>query len=263
MDFFIEPEQINNTTTKYTSICKGKFGTITRKLIVDEKISKLLKKKVGEYISIICNNFSLYDNTTYDYLSRRVINNINELLDKKKYKKILVVGIGNDNIIADSLGPKTIDKIIVTGNFSSSSFANVWALSPSVLAKTGIATADIVKQITKLICPDIVILIDVLTCNNIMYLGKSIQLSTVITPGGGVGNKQPTINSKFLGCPTVVIGVPLIVNANTLGINREIYLTTKDIDEVVDIYSTIIANAINKFSHTNFSYKQLKNLIQR
>ena len=263
MDFFIEPEQINDTFGKYTKITNGKYNTTTRYLHVDKKLEKLIKKKEGDYISIICEQFSMYNTSTYEYLTKTIIKMIKKLFEGYKPNKILVVGIGNNQIVADSLGPKTIDKIIVTGDFASSVFANVWALTPSVFAKTGIATADIVKQTGKIVNPDVVILIDVLSCNNIDYLGKSIQLSTNITPGGGVGNKQPTIDEQYIGCPTIVIGVPLIINGQLLGVDRQIFLTTKDIDELTNIYSTIIATAINKFAHKNFTYEQIVKLMQK
>ena len=263
MDFFIEPEQTKDTFVNFANTTNGKYSTTIRYLHVDKKLEKILNKKQGDYISIFCKEFSLYDTSTYEYLTKTIIKMINKILTGKKPKKFLIVGIGNSQIVADSLGPKTIDKIVVTGDFSSSVFSNVWALTPSVFAKTGIATADIVKQTCNIVKPDVVILIDVLSCNNIEYLGKSIQLSTNITPGGGVGNKQPTINQNYVGCPTLVLGVPLIINGNLLGVDRQIFLTTKDIDELVVTYSNIIATAVNKYAHKNFSYEQIIKLMQK
>ena len=48
-------------------------------------------------------------------------------------------------------------------------------------------------------------------------LGKTVQLTdTGITPGSGVGNFRKTIDKTTLGVPVISLGVPTVVDGNTI-----------------------------------------------
>ncbi len=194
----------------------GKLGSKIKCLnIKSQKDAEKYKKPMGKHYVLECKNFSPYNSKTFNYITLELSDIISELINDeyKKAKKFLIVGIGNEGIVSDALGPKTADKIIVSRNIiKSESFAEVSAISPSVFAKTGIESAEIIKNIKEIVKPDIVILIDVLTCNRLHHLGRAFQVSTGgLAPGAGVNNFQKSINKEYLKVPVITIGCPLMI----------------------------------------------------
>ena len=70
--------------------------------------------------------------------------------------KTLIVGLGNWNVTPDALGPKVVDRVLVTRQFfiaykkdRDETVANVAAISPGVMGITGIETGEIVKGIVE------------------------------------------------------------------------------------------------------------------
>lgn len=151
--------------------------------------------------------------------------------------KILVVGLGNDKFVADSLGPcvleqiKTCDKLIT--------------FEPNVFGVTGINSVDAIKAITKLTQPDTVIIIDSLVSATPSRIGTNYQICTSgITPGSGIGRNNQTINQKLLGVPVLAIGVPVCTIMTTVP-DRIYHVVPKDIDVVIRDCATMIAKSIN------------------
>ena len=91
------------------------------------------------------------------------------LADVTKDKLVLIVGLGNWNVTPDALGPKVVEKIMVTRHIKElmpdaleDYVRSVCALAPGVLGITGIETGEIVKAVVEKIKPDLVICIDAL-----------------------------------------------------------------------------------------------------
>ena len=72
-------------------------------------------KEKGKYISLDFNN--LYDDNVRKEISDVLIESLSNLYQVTEHDKILIVGLGNEKIIADSLGPMVADKIIVTNHW--------------------------------------------------------------------------------------------------------------------------------------------------
>ena len=161
----------------------------------------------------------------------------------------------------------------------------VSAVSPGVLGTTGIETAEILKGIVDNINPKLLIVIDSLASRSIDRISSTIQLSdTGIVPGAGVGNKRAEISQATLGVPVVAIGVPTVVEAATIAsdsldlfieklqkeaksndyLNKlkeednydeikeallpndyNFIVTPKEIDELIENMSSIVARGIN------------------
>ena len=148
--------------------------------------------------------------------------------------KVLVVGLGNPNIQADSLGTQVIDKVIDGGN-------GLFKFCPNIYAITGINTFDFVRFVKNGIGATCVIVIDSLASSSLDRLGRSIQLTTAgLSAGSGVGEDNTRISQETLGVPTIAIGSPLILNLSGR------LLTPKDIAEDCDKLSSVIADAINE-----------------
>src|SRR5574344_1698164 len=89
------------------------------------------------------------------------LNNINE------NDTCLIIGLGNINSTPDALGPKVINEVLVTSHLFKlgvveEGYRNVSAISPGVMAQTGIETSEYIKSIVDLIKPNFVIVIDAL-----------------------------------------------------------------------------------------------------
>ena len=140
------------------------------------------------------------------------------LPDINEEKSILVVGLGNRDVTADSLGPCTVDNLFITRHiikeygkqaYRVPKIHQISALVPGVMAKTGMETAEIIKGVIKETKPDIVIVIDALASRSIERISSTIQLSdTGIVPGAGVGNTRSEISENTLGIPVVAIRHP-------------------------------------------------------
>ncbi|MBR4745111.1 MAG: GPR endopeptidase [Clostridia bacterium] len=171
-------------------------------------------------------------------------------------KSVLVVGLGNRHMVADSLGAKVVGQIKVTGSITSG--VSVYAIAPSVLGLTGIESSDIIAGVCKIIKPQLVIIIDSLCANDVTRLGSSFQISTnAFVPGSGVENARKKITQ-----PNVIsIGVPLVVYTKTFIFQAfkkynvkyndsddfdGVVVTPNNVDLIVDSGAKLIAKAINK-----------------
>ena len=192
---------------------------------------------------------------------------LNSYLSKSNLENILIVGLGNRNISADSLGAKVVKNIIVTRHIEEiKSLRKVSAIIPSVLGLTGIESFDIVSSVVERIRPTLTIVIDSLCASSYTRLGTSFQINnSSITPGGGVQNARRKLDSKSLGCDFISIGVPLVIYANTFTSNQNedfnnLIVTLKDIDEASSICAKIIAYSLNMAIHS-LSFKDMKDYL--
>lgn len=129
--------------------------------------------------------------------------------------EILVVGMGNQFMTADSLGIQIAKELIPTRHIKKDGDLHVPSLSvfiPNVLGVTGIETAHSVNAICNIIKPDLVIALDSLCAHSLSRFVKTVQFSNNgITPGAGVANARKKLDKDSLGCEVVAIGVPLLI----------------------------------------------------
>ena len=171
-----------------------------------------------------------------------------------KKDHIFIVGLGNDNHTADSIGPKALKHIKVNSyleNMGIKIKANkVSALEPGVLGETGILTEKIIKSVCKEIKPDLIILIDSLVSDDINYLNKVVQINNWgLSPGSGIKGINSKIDKDTLGIPVISIGAVTAVEIKFTNNNKNYIpyiLSTKDIDQYVHDISSIIGKAINE-----------------
>lgn len=220
-DLAIELIERNNNMDGI-KISKKKFGDINvTTVIVSKKGSKLLNKKPGKYITIEFSDIT--DETNQQKVSNILVKEMKKIIKlKDKSEHVLVVGLGNDKSTPDSLGPLTINQIIVTNHLYEMKivdklFQRVSAFNPSVMGKTGIETSDILLKLIELVKPNLVIVIDALASSSVSRVNKTIQMTdTGIHPGSGIGNKRKEISKEIMGVPVVAIGIPTVVDAVTI-----------------------------------------------
>lgn len=210
---------------------------VTKVTIKNEDGAKKLGKPIGNYITVDIPEYTVYDGGIMDDVSQAVGKTLKALVNIDQDNTALVVGLGNWKVTPDALGPKVVEKIMVTRHLKDvmpesidDSIIPVCAIAPGVLGITGIETGDVIKALVDKIKPDIVICIDALASRKIERVNRTIQISdTGISPGAGVGNHRMRINEETLGVKVIAIGVPTVVDAATIA-NDSIDLV---IDELI------------------------------
>ena len=134
---------------------------------------------------------------------------------------MLVVGLGNRAMTPDAIGPESVEHLLVTRHLRTlplfASFAEVSAIVPNVLGKTGLEAAEVVQGAVERVRPDAVIAIDALASQRLGRVCTTVQLSdSGIVPGSGVGNHRSALTRETLGIPVLAVGVPTVVDAATL-----------------------------------------------
>lgn len=198
--------------------------TVTRIKVLNEEGNKNLQKPIGTYITIDVPGLNKSDEDLKDEISQVVAKEIKGLGKSHPHSKILIVGLGNWNITPDALGPKVVERVLVTRQYFvnykkeiDETVANVAALSPGVMGITGIETVEIVKGVVEKVKPDLVIAVDALASRKMERVSTTIQISdTGINPGAGVGNNRMEMTEKALGVPVIAIGIPTVVDAATI-----------------------------------------------
>lgn len=226
---------------------------VTTVTIESDEAGKELGKPKGHYITIDFPEFTHYDGDAMNDLSLVVGKVLKKLANVTEDKLTLVVGLGNWNVTPDALGPKVIEKIMVTRHIKQlmpdaleDNVRSVCALAPGVLGITGIETGEIVKAVVEKVKPDLVICIDALGSRKLDRVNRTIQIGDAgISPGAGVGNNRMQINEKSLGVKVLAVGVPTVVDAATIA--------NDTIDMVID-------DLIGKVESGKEFYSMLKNV---
>ena len=238
---------------------------VTEIEILNEYGADTLQKPIGRYITIDLPEFS-HESELLDGRLTALTESIKNLLPENA-EKILVAGLGNENITPDALGPLCARGIFSTrhikGEFIKDlgleNLKSVSSISTGVLGQTGIETAEYIKGIVNLVKPDAVIIIDALASRRLSRLGKTVQLTdTGITPGSGVGNFRKTIDKTTLGIPVISLGVPTVVDGNTIVSDltgnenksnqidaTDMMVTPREIDTIISRAARLLSLSIN------------------
>ncbi|MCI6653328.1 MAG: GPR endopeptidase [Ruminococcus sp.] len=261
---------------------------ITRLKIRSDSACRKLNKEKGTYVTLelppLTDSFRDPDERL-----EAVAQEIRHLLPVNGL--VLIAGLGNTEITPDALGPKTASKILATrhikGEIARStgldSLRPVAVVATGVTGKTGIETGEYLLSIIKKIKPNAIIAVDALASRRLSRLGCTLQISnTGISPGAGVGNNRTRLTKETLGIPVIGIGVPTVVDASTLALDlfdtndaklshklrsmvnpsgRQMVVTPKEIDLLVNRASELIALSINYALHPNLSISDLMSLM--
>lgn len=263
------------------NIVYGEDVKATRIRILNKQGAERMGKPEGCYITIEAGGVLEERDGVKDMTEKAIASELGELIkdgeNLPRLLKFMVVGLGNDTVTPDALGPRTASKIRVTGHIfellgmeAEEGISNVSCITPGVIATTGMETADIIKKAAEISKPDIIIAVDSLAARNIERLSTTIQLTdTGISPGGGMGNRRKWINKETAGAMVIAVGVPTVIDASTIirdafesndedvqkvekyieEYGRQMIVTSTDIDMIIKDFSDIIANGINKTVH--------------
>lgn len=259
----------------------------TRIDVINEVGENTLGKPVGTYITLESNKLRESDEDIHGPLSCALHRHLKTMIKDKE--KILVVGLGNREVTPDALGPYVVDNLYITRHLLKEGLVSrvreISAISPGVMAQTGIESSTILKALCEKVKPDVVIAVDALAAREPARLNSTIQIcDTGISPGAGVGNNRIMLNEETLGVKVIAIGVPTVISVpaiiyqaidnmleilldKTIKIGDSLseedkykiagellesdlgsmFVTPKNIDEAVKRVSYTISEAINKF----------------
>lgn len=200
---------------------------VTTVIIEDENAVKIMRKPIGTYVTIESNKLDEEDEFAKDNLVKELADNINKVCNGFDNKSVLVVGLGNKDITPDKLGPMVVDNLCITRHLffnkeecfvqNNNKMPIVSALSPGVMAQTGMETSEIIASVVDRTKPDLVIAVDALAARSLSRLISTVQITdTGITPGSGVGNHRNAITKDTIKVPVIAIGVPTVVDATTI-----------------------------------------------
>ncbi len=213
----------------------------------NEAVAKKYCRTKGNYSTFFFKNIMTLSDSNFEDLILAIAKEIRCVMLHKKsdFSSVLIVGLGNSSITADSLGAQTVKNINVCGADKKTPL--VFAVSTEVFSCTGIETADHVRGLVLAVLPDVVVVIDSLSARSGKRLYSTVQISDAgITPGSALGNVNVTISEETIGVPVISIGVPTVVSASTLicdalisaGINEFSEALKKVIDNEKDFFVT-------------------------
>lgn len=198
---------------------KLKYGVREQNYLVEnETASKKIGKPMGKYTILSVPPLEKITPISWQYcvsrLSHIISNFMGEPLEKSR---VLVVGLGNRQVLADSLGVACIKRVVATGEKAKAPLPRVFALPSGVFEQTGLESSDFVAFMAEKLKINKIIVIDTLCANNYNRLGTSFQVNSGgIVPGRGVGNAKKTINKQTSGVSVLSIGVPLVIYGSDL-----------------------------------------------
>lgn len=121
---------------------------------------------------------------------------------------LLIVGIGNDALLHDSLGPMTTRRIPVSGLSKLkeySPFRSVGMISPGIAAQNNIPNIDVIRGVARQIGASCVLLIDSMITNDFNRMLTMVQISSA-----GICSLE-TYTKESIGLPVVGIAVPTVM----------------------------------------------------
>lgn len=193
---------------------------------------------------------------------------------------VLVVGLGNNQITPDALGPLVIERILATRHLSAElarqigleSLRKTAAIAPGVMGQTGIESGEIVSALVNFIRPAAVIVIDALAAQEYSRLGRTIQIAdSGIAPGSGVQNSRKELSERTLGIPVISLGVPTVIDGSSLAgsILQQpaknlpscpascAIVTPREVDRMVGHAAKFISLAVNKSLYPQLSLEEI------
>lgn len=262
-----DAQKVNGIQIYEKKDCKNNINVITMN-VYNSTGAAAIKRPIGRYITMEVPNLGASETGYNREISRALAKIIRKLIfSHRKFKnttpKILVAGLGNRDATPDALGPFVVSNLMITRHIVEfmgydeieGAHAVTSAIIPGVMAQTGMDTCEIISAIIKKTQPDMLLVVDALAAGSIKRLNCTIQITdTGILPGAGVGNDRHAINEKTMGIPVIAIGVPTVVDADTIvgktcqkSMNgyEKMYVTSKDIDAIVKKVSYTISEAIN------------------
>lgn len=238
----------------------GRCGVWERIEVKTDTAAKEIGRPMGHYHTFNMPSADMLDTYDIEDIAEEIAAELWRLCELCTLvpKKLLVVGLGNEELTPDSLGPLTAKKIEATMHlrssmpemFSALGCIEIAVIRPGVAAQSGIESTDTITALSKEIKPDLIIAVDALCSESEDRLGCTVQMSdTGIFPGSGVGNPRGALTKNCVGCPVFAIGIPTVIDAGVLSrrsSGERMLVTPREINMIVRVGSQIIADSVNR-----------------
>lgn len=259
---------------------------ISRIHIESEAAARALGQPVGRYVTIELPEENAFLEDTQTRAIELLARELASIMDGMPPEgEVLVLGLGNRFVTPDSLGPRTVDKVFVTRHIKThvpeaapAGMRAVSAIAPGVLGTTGVETVEIVSGLIEKLRPAALLCIDALASSRTQRISASIQLNdTGVQPGAGVHNRRAGLTRESMGLPVFALGVPTVVDALTIVSEalkqggavpngpddelRDLIVTPKDIDAIIERASRRLADGVNRALHAD-NYEEIRTLLQ-
>lgn len=290
-DLAVEAQELWKESAGRTTKLKGVVSRdseesgykITTVEILDDEGAEALGKPPGIYVTMEIDKLVRREDNAFSLGAEALGKVLAGVLKLKDSDSVLVVGLGNEAITPDAVGPLTAKNTMVTRHLVEKipeHFGNmrrVAVLVSGVLGTTGIETSELIRAVVEKLKPDLVIVVDALASRKLARICRTVQIAdTGIVPGSGVGNARNAINRETLGVPVVAIGVPTVVDAATLAadlteqaglkdirpedLNKyggDMIVTPKEIDNNVSDIAKLVGYGLNLALHKNLGVEDI------
>ena len=246
--------------------------------ILDEEGSAALDKPVGCYVTVELDGLLRREEAAFPRAVKALAGLLESMLPAEG--EALVVGLGNRAITPDLVGPLAAEHTLVTRHLVKQlpehfgAFRPVAALTPGVLASTGMESGLLVQAAAAELHPAYVIAVDALASRSAERLCRTVQLSDAgIAPGSGVGNHRMALSRETLGVPVIAVGVPTVVEASTLVMDLlgkeddaglpggDLFVTPREVDSRVADLSRVIGYGVSIALNPGLSVEDLDLLL--
>lgn len=192
--------------------------------VKNRNAERLTGKPMGKYTTVGVGEIWKADKEGFENAAKAVSETLKVMLGETR-GLCLVAALGNGRITADAIGPLSAQNLIVSRHikkqnkelYDALGLGECACVSAGVMGDTGAEAFELVKGAVEMLKPSCVVVIDALASRNMDRLVKTVQIcDSGISPGSGVGNARHEISMRTLGVPTVAIGVPTVVEVQTL-----------------------------------------------
>lgn len=234
--------------------------------------SKVLCKPIGNYLTLELDEYIRRRENSFSDATNALSQLMRRFAEIQNAQSFLVACLGNRAITPDAVGPEVSDSLIVTRHLKQSlpqefaALSSVAVLRTGVLGTTGIESAQSLKALCGLVQPDCVIAVDALASGELDRLCRNVQIcDSGIAPGSGVGNDRAELNRESLGVPVIAVGVPTVIDAAAFCADESaagLFVTPRNIDELVRSVSKLVAYGLNLALHPGLSIADVDMLVE-
>lgn len=245
---------------------------VTAVKIKGSEASKILCKPIGNYLTLELDEYIRRRENSFSDAVNALSQLMRHFAEIQNAQSFLVACLGNRAITPDAVGPEVSDSLIVTRHLKQSlpqefaALSSVAVLRTGVLGTTGIESAQSLKALCGLVQPDCVIAVDALASGELDRLCRNVQIcDSGIAPGSGVGNDRAELNRESLGVPVIAVGVPTVIDAAAFCADESaagLFVTPRNIDELVRSVSKLVAYGLNLALHPGLSIADVDMLVE-
>lgn len=257
---------------------RGKAFAVSELHITDEAQGARIGRGVGRYVTLECERLS-HHSPQFQAQVEELAEELDRFLPAGD---VLIVGLGNQDITPDALGPAVASKVLATRHLRRElqeddpeldflrGLRPVSVLANGVLGQTGIEAAELTAALRDTVRPSAIIAVDALACSDLSRLGNTIQIADAgISPGSGVQNSRRELSRSTLGVPVVAIGVPTVVDMHTIVRSYDaspndampnMMVTPRDIDKLIEHAARLIGCALNLALQPSMTFADVEGL---